>query len=147
MFYYRGNGLFAVRLLNYKAHFWTWSNTNQSTGPDHWPGDNWDICRGDDSPWVATPQMTNRTDMPVIINLIQDVGEREPLPFGSDEYNSVLPDLVRARDEFLAHLEPGKAQLTHCDPAVGPWSPPGCKEVDSCYPTPPSNRTTCVFHH
>jgi len=91
--------------------------------------------------------MTNRTDAPVIVNLGLDVGEREPVPFGSDEYNSALPALLATRDAFLSSLDEGTPQLTYCDPAVGPWSPPGCDAIGSCYPVPPSNRTECIVHH
>uniref|UniRef100_A0A673M3W4 N-acetylgalactosamine-6-sulfatase-like n=1 Tax=Sinocyclocheilus rhinocerous TaxID=307959 RepID=A0A673M3W4_9TELE len=73
IFYYRGKQMMAVRIGQYKAHYWTWSNS--------WEEFNKGInfCPGQEVPGVTTHTQEEHTMQPLIFHLGQDPGERYPI--------------------------------------------------------------------
>ncbi|KAJ8417801.1 hypothetical protein AAFF_G00226440 [Aldrovandia affinis] len=73
IFYYRGNEMMAVRVGQYKAHYWTWSNS--------WEEFNKGInfCPGQDVAGVTTHTQKEHTMQPLIFHLGRDPGEKYPI--------------------------------------------------------------------
>ncbi|KAJ8050689.1 N-acetylgalactosamine-6-sulfatase [Holothuria leucospilota] len=70
IFYYRGNGLYAVRVGNYKAHYWSWNaapDTKNILG---------DPCPGFYQEGFITTNITDHNDQPLLFHLGRDPGER-----------------------------------------------------------------------
>jgi N-acetylgalactosamine-6-sulfatase len=147
VYYYRGNGLFAVRQGRWKAHLWTWDNTVDATGPDNHPGDAAEFCPGQITPNVTTRDMRNRTAAPLLFDLWADPGERYPVPPTDHRYAAVMASIADVVAAHEAALVPGTPQLDWCDDATGNWAPPGCEALGLCQPVPPSNRTRCLWTH
>jgi len=141
IFYYRGNLLYAVRLGQYKAHYWTWSNgmDEYSHGIDFCPGEN--VAR------LTTHTQTNHTDQPLLIDLGADPGEKYILNPNSAVYRGWMPRIEQAVKLHQKHLKPGNPQLNWCDPAVQNWAPQGCEKIGRCLPVPQSKPTLCNWPH
>ncbi|XP_073738505.1 N-acetylgalactosamine-6-sulfatase isoform X2 [Callorhinus ursinus] len=73
IFYYRGNTLMAVTLGQYKAHFWTWTNSWEEFRQGV------DFCPGQNVSGVTTHTQEEHTKLPLIFHLGRDPGERYPL--------------------------------------------------------------------
>ncbi|KAG8508169.1 N-acetylgalactosamine-6-sulfatase [Galemys pyrenaicus] len=112
IFHYRGNTLMAVTLGQYKAHFWTWTNSWEefSRGVD--------FCPGQSVPGVTTHTQEQHTKLPLVFHLGRDPGERFPLSLGGPEYQQALRRVAPAVQRHLETLTPGQPQLNVCDPAV-----------------------------
>uniref|UniRef100_A0A9J8AN37 N-acetylgalactosamine-6-sulfatase n=1 Tax=Cyprinus carpio carpio TaxID=630221 RepID=A0A9J8AN37_CYPCA len=141
IFYYRGNQLMAVRIGQYKAHYWTWSNS--------WEEFNKGInfCPGQEVPGVTTHTQEEHTMQPLIFHLGQDPGERYPISVESKEYRDVLRRVTAVVEQHQKDLIPGMPQLNMCDLAVMNWSPPGCEQLGKCLKAPESNPWKCDWPH
>ncbi|KAJ8049405.1 N-acetylgalactosamine-6-sulfatase [Holothuria leucospilota] len=136
IFYYRGTGLYAVRVGQYKAHYWSW-NTSPRALEDPLYGD---PCPGVCQAGFVTMEQTDHRDEPVLFHLGRDPGEKFPMDPATDEYQTQLAIINKVRDEHLASLEGdvGYPQLNYSDRSLCGWAPPGCEEIDMCLPVPES---------
>uniref|UniRef100_A0A8C6UQM9 N-acetylgalactosamine-6-sulfatase n=1 Tax=Neogobius melanostomus TaxID=47308 RepID=A0A8C6UQM9_9GOBI len=141
VYFYRGNELMAVRLGQYKAHYWTWSNSWEQfkTGID--------FCPGQEVPGVTTHNQTNHSLQPLIFHLGRDPGEKYPISVLSKEYLDVLKAITPIVQKHQRELIPGVPQLNMCDRAVMNWAPEGCKKLGKCLKPPESNPWKCVWPH
>lgn len=141
IYYYRGNELMAVRLGQYKAHFWTWSNSWEQfkTGID--------FCPGQEVPGVTTHDQTNHTLQPLIFHLGRDPGEKYPISVLSKEYLDALTAITPIVQKYQRELIPGVPQLNMCDRAVMNWAPEGCEKLGKCLKPPASDPWKCVWPH
>ncbi|KAI1889921.1 hypothetical protein AGOR_G00167890 [Albula goreensis] len=141
IFYYRGNEMMAVRVGQYKAHYWTWSNS--------WEEFNKGInfCPGQDVPGVTTHAQKEHTMQPLIFHLGRDPGERYPINVMSREYQVVLQQISAVVDQHKRGLVPGVPQLNMCDLAVMNWAPAGCEKMGKCLKAPKSQPWKCEWPH
>ncbi|KAG9352487.1 hypothetical protein JZ751_020901 [Albula glossodonta] len=141
IFYYRGNEMMAVRVGQYKAHYWTWSNS--------WEEFNKGInfCPGQDVPGVTTHAQKEHTMQPLIFHLGRDPGERYPINVMSREYQVVLQQILAVVDQHKRGLVPGVPQLNMCDLAVMNWAPAGCEKMGKCLKAPKSQPWKCEWPH
>ncbi|XP_035828123.1 N-acetylgalactosamine-6-sulfatase-like [Aplysia californica] len=112
IFLYRGDLLMAARVGQYKAHFWTWTN---SWSEFH---SGTDFCPGQEVKGVTTHKQTNQTASPLLFDLGCDPQEKYVIPPSSPIYQQQMPAILKAVKEHLATLKPGDPQLNWCDPAV-----------------------------
>uniref|UniRef100_A0A667HLK4 N-acetylgalactosamine-6-sulfatase n=1 Tax=Lynx canadensis TaxID=61383 RepID=A0A667HLK4_LYNCA len=112
IFYYRGDTLMAVTLGQYKAHFWTWTNSWEEFRQGV------DFCPGQNVSGVTTHTQEEHTKLPLIFHLGRDPGERYPLSFASTEYLDVLRGITPVVQQHQKALVPGQPQLNVCNQAV-----------------------------
>ncbi|XP_023616842.1 N-acetylgalactosamine-6-sulfatase isoform X3 [Myotis lucifugus] len=112
IFYYRGNTLMAVTLGQYKAHFWTWTNSWEEFRQGI------DFCPGQNVSGVTTHTQEEHTKLPLIFHLGRDPGERYPLSFASTEYLNVVDRITPVVQQHQEALVPGQPQLNVCNQAV-----------------------------
>ncbi|CAI5645250.1 N-acetylgalactosamine-6-sulfatase [Oreochromis niloticus] len=141
IFYYRGNELMAVRLGQYKAHYWTWSNSWE----EFKKGIN--FCPGEEVPNVTTHEQKEHTLQPLIFHLGRDPGEKFPLSVLSKEYQDALSRISAVVQQHKDTLVPGIPQLNMCDIAVMNWAPAGCEKLGKCLKPPESNPWKCDWPH
>ncbi|XP_073691826.1 N-acetylgalactosamine-6-sulfatase [Garra rufa] len=141
IFYYRGNQMMAVRIGQYKAHYWTWSNSLE----EFKKGIN--FCPGQEVPGVTTHTQEEHTMQPLIFHLGQDPGEKYPIRVQSKEYRDVFRQVTEVVKQHQKDLIPGMPQLNMCDLAVMNWSPPGCEKLGKCLQPPESNPYKCDWPH
>ncbi|TRY96188.1 hypothetical protein DNTS_026764 [Danionella cerebrum] len=127
IFYYRGNQMMAVRIGQYKAHYWTWSNSLEEFNK----GIN--FCPGQEVPGVTTHSQVEHTLLPLI--------------FHSKQYQDILPLLRAVVEQHQKLLVPGIPQLNICDLAVMNWSPAGCEKLGKCLKAPESQPWQCDWPH
>ncbi|XP_029094526.1 N-acetylgalactosamine-6-sulfatase isoform X16 [Monodon monoceros] len=143
VFYYRGNTLMAVTRGQYKAHFWTWTNsweefrqlglqplTQGSTAQGrrwiylapHFPAllrsRGVDFCPGQNVSGVTTHSQEEHTKLPLVFHLGRDPGERFPLSIASTEYLDALRQITPVVRQHQEALVPGQPQLNVCNRAV-----------------------------
>ncbi|XP_037552321.1 N-acetylgalactosamine-6-sulfatase [Nematolebias whitei] len=140
-FYYRGNELMAVRIGQYKAHYWTWSNSWE----EFKSGIN--FCPGEEVPGVTTHNQTEHTMQPLIFHLGRDPGEKYPLNVLSKEYQDALQRISAVVQQHQKTLVPGMPQLNMCDLAVMNWAPAGCEKLGKCLNPPESKPWKCFWPH
>nr|XP_048293417.1 N-acetylgalactosamine-6-sulfatase isoform X1 [Myodes glareolus] len=141
IFYYRGNTLMAVTLGQYKAHFWTWTNSWEEFRQGI------DFCPGQNISGVTTHTQEEHTELPLIFHLGRDPGERFPLSFASDEYQDALSRITPVVQQHQMSLVPGQPQLNVCNQAVMNWAPPGCEKLGKCLTPPESVPEKCSWPH
>ncbi|XP_052230670.1 N-acetylgalactosamine-6-sulfatase-like [Dreissena polymorpha] len=141
LFYYRGNELMAVRLGDYKAHLWTWTNSLQEFNKGI------DFCPGENIENVTTHAQVNNTMQPLLFHIGRDPGEKYVIRPNTVEYKQNIGVLMAAVQEHRKHLVPGIPQLNMCDRAVMNWSPPGCEKLGQCYQAPSPNPQKCSWPH
>uniref|UniRef100_A0A665XC25 N-acetylgalactosamine-6-sulfatase n=1 Tax=Echeneis naucrates TaxID=173247 RepID=A0A665XC25_ECHNA len=141
IFFYRGNELMAVRLGQYKAHYWTWSNSKEEMKI----GIN--FCPGQEVPDVTTHDQREHTLQPIIFHLGRDPGEKYPLSVLTKEYQDVLSWISPVVEQHKKTLVPGFPQLNMCDVAVMNWSPAGCEKLGKCLKVPKSEPWKCDWPH
>ncbi|XP_058384453.1 N-acetylgalactosamine-6-sulfatase isoform X1 [Diceros bicornis minor] len=141
IFYYRGNTLMAVTLGQYKAHFWTWTNSWEEFRQGI------DFCPGQNVSGVTTHTQEEHTKLPLIFHLGRDPGERFPLSFASTEYVDALGRITPVVLQHQEALVPGQPQLNVCDKAVMNWAPPGCEKSGKCLTPPESVPEKCSWPH
>lgn len=141
IFYYRGNQLMAVRLGQYKAHYWTWSNSWE----EFKKGIN--FCPGQEVLGVTTHEQKEHTMQPIIFHLGRDPGEKFPISVLTKEYQDVLSRISPVVEEHERTLVPGAPQLNMCDRAVMNWAPPGCEKLGKCLKVPKSAPWKCDWPH
>ncbi|KAF4010635.1 hypothetical protein G4228_002167 [Cervus hanglu yarkandensis] len=112
IFYYRGNTLMAVTLGQYKAHFWTWTNSWEEFKQGI------DFCPGQNVSGVTTHSQEEHTKLPLIFHLGRDPGERFPLSIASIEYLDALRRITPVVQQHQEALVPGQPQLNVCNRAV-----------------------------
>ncbi|XP_052816972.1 N-acetylgalactosamine-6-sulfatase-like isoform X1 [Mya arenaria] len=139
--YYRGNELMAVRLGDYKAHLWTWTNSIQEFNRGI------DFCPGESIANVTTHDQVNNTAQPLLFHVGRDPGEKYFIRPHTSEYKQNIGGILSVVEDHKKHLVPGKPQLNWCDNSVMNWSPPGCEKLGQCYKGPPSNPQKCVWPH
>ncbi|KAK9972660.1 hypothetical protein ABG768_025949 [Culter alburnus] len=141
IFYYRGNQMMAVRIGQYKAHYWTWSNS--------WEEFNMGInfCPGQEVPGVTTHTQEEHALLPLIFHLGRDPGEKYPISVQSKEYMDVLRQVTAVVHQHQGALIPGAPQLNMCDLAVMNWSPAGCERLGKCLKGPESKPWKCDWPH
>ncbi|XP_030831468.1 N-acetylgalactosamine-6-sulfatase-like [Strongylocentrotus purpuratus] len=139
MFYYRGNQMMAVRLGEYKAHYWTWTDPLSQVllGSD--------VCPGQDVTGVMTHDQVNHTLSPLLFHLGRDPGEKYPIKNTTAEYKAVMPKIGQVVADHKTYLIPGTPQLNMCDDAIKNWSPPGCEKLNMCQEAPPSYPYKCIW--
>ncbi|CAO2609613.1 Galns [Lemmus lemmus] len=141
IFYYRGNTLMAVTLGQYKAHFWTWTNSWEEFRQGI------DFCPGQNVSGVTTHTQDEHTELPLIFHLGRDPGERFPLSFASDEYEDALSRITPVVQQHQMSLVPGQPQLNVCNQADMNWAPPGCEKLGKCLTPPGSVPEKCSWPH
>ncbi|KAM6223378.1 N-acetylgalactosamine-6-sulfatase isoform 2-T2 [Rhynchocyon petersi] len=141
IFYYRGNELMAATVGQYKAHFWTWTNSWEEFRQGI------DFCPGQNISGVTTHTQEEHTSLPLLFHLGRDPGERFPLSFTSAEYQEALLQITPAVQRHRQALLPGQPQLNVCNPAVMNWAPPGCKKLGKCLTPPESVPEKCFWPH
>ncbi|XP_007553968.1 N-acetylgalactosamine-6-sulfatase [Poecilia latipinna] len=141
IFFYRGNEMMAVRLGQYKAHYWTWSNSLEELK------EGINFCPGQEVPGVTTHDQEEHTLQPLIFHLGRDPGEKYPLSVLSKEYEEVLRSVSAVVQQHQKTLVPGMPQLNMCDLAVMNWSPPGCEKLGKCLKPPTSAPWKCNWPH
>lgn len=141
IFYYRGNEMMAVRYGLYKAHYWTWTNSQEEFDKGT------DFCPGESIPNVTTHAQVNDSAQPILIHLGRDPGEKYPIHHTSSEYKSAMATISPLVEEHRQTMKKGEPQLNYCDPAVMNWAPPGCEALKKCLPVPKSDKTLCVWPH
>ncbi|XP_072451871.1 N-acetylgalactosamine-6-sulfatase [Chiloscyllium punctatum] len=141
VFYYRGNELMAVRFDLYKAHYWTWSNSWEELQQ----GIN--FCPGQNVTGVTTHDQKDYTIQPLLFHLGRDPGERYPIRFSHQEYETAMRKITNIVQHHKSSLVPGEPQLNVCDQAVMNWSPPGCEKLGKCLKIPRSNPWKCNWPH
>lgn len=141
IFFYRGNEMMAVRIGNYKAHYWTWTNSVE----EYEQGIN--FCPGQEIPGVTSHIQQEHTMQPLIFHLGHDPGEKYPISFLSEEYQEVLSQITTLVHQHKNTLEPGEPQLNMCDLAVMNWAPPGCEKLGKCLKSPPTQPWKCSWPH
>ncbi|XP_037671695.1 N-acetylgalactosamine-6-sulfatase [Choloepus didactylus] len=141
IFYYRGNTLMAVTIGQYKAHFWTWTNSWEEFRQGV------DFCPGQNVSGVTTHTQEEHTLLPLVFHLGRDPGERFPLSFASAEYQEALRRLRPTVQQHRDTLVPGQPQLNVCNPAAMNWAPPGCEKLGKCLLPPPSVPEKCSWPH
>ncbi|GCC20525.1 hypothetical protein chiPu_0019087 [Chiloscyllium punctatum] len=112
VFYYRGNELMAVRFDLYKAHYWTWSNSWEELQQ----GIN--FCPGQNVTGVTTHDQKDYTIQPLLFHLGRDPGERYPIRFSHQEYETAMRKITNIVQHHKSSLVPGEPQLNVCDQAV-----------------------------
>ncbi|KAK7114629.1 N-acetylgalactosamine-6-sulfatase-like isoform X1 [Littorina saxatilis] len=141
IFYYRGDELMAARWQQYKAHFWTWTNSQDEFDK----GVN--FCPGEEIDGVTTHEQVNNTAEPLLFHLGKDPGEKYMIKSTSVEYKGVMPQILKIVAEHRSQLVKGEPQLNMCDSSVMNWAPPGCEKINKCLPVPKSNPSKCVWVH
>ncbi|KAM6942862.1 N-acetylgalactosamine-6-sulfatase [Xenentodon cancila] len=141
IFYYRGNELMAVRLGQYKAHYWTWTNSWEELKS----GIN--FCPGQEVAGVTTHDQKEHTLQPVIFHLGRDPGEKYPLSVLTKEYQDALRSISAVVEQHERTLVPGMPQLNMCDLAVMNWAPAGCEKLGKCLKAPKSQPWKCDWPH
>ncbi|CAN9507163.1 unnamed protein product [Ophioblennius macclurei] len=141
IFYYRGNEMMAVRVGQYKAHYWTWTNSME----EFKAGVN--FCTGQEVPGVTTHNQTEHTLQPLIFHLGRDPGEKFPLRVLTKEYLDVLKSISPIVEHHKTTLVPGVPQLNMCDVAVMNWAPAGCEKLGKCLNAPKSKPWKCSWPH
>ncbi|XP_056881635.1 N-acetylgalactosamine-6-sulfatase isoform X1 [Takifugu flavidus] len=141
IFYYRGNELMAVRLGQYKAHYWTWSNSWEELKK----GIN--FCPGQEVPHVTTHEQKEHTMEPLIFHLGRDPGEKYPISVLAKEYQDVLSWISPVVEKHRSTLVAGIPQLNMCDVAVMNWAPAGCEMLGKCLKVPSSQPSKCDWPH
>ncbi|XP_027369603.1 N-acetylgalactosamine-6-sulfatase isoform X2 [Bos indicus x Bos taurus] len=141
IFYYRGNTLMAVTLGQYKAHFWTWTNSWEEFKQGI------DFCPGQNVSGVTTHSQEEHTKLPLIFHLGRDPGERFPLSVASIEYLDALRRITPVVQQHQEALVPGQPQLNVCNRAVMNWAPPGCEKLGKCLTPPESVPEKCSWPH
>ncbi|XP_008291070.1 N-acetylgalactosamine-6-sulfatase [Stegastes partitus] len=141
IFYYRGNELMAVRLGQYKAHYWTWSNSWEELQ------NGIDFCPGQEVPGVTTHEQKEHTQQPIIFHLGRDPGEKFPISVLTKEYQHVLSMISPVVEQHKKTLVPGMPQLNMCDLAVMNWAPAGCEKLGKCLKGPKSAPWKCDWPH
>ncbi|XP_055268923.1 N-acetylgalactosamine-6-sulfatase isoform X2 [Moschus berezovskii] len=141
IFYYRGNTLMAVTLGQYKAHFWTWTNSWEEFKQGI------DFCPGQNVSGVTTHSQEEHTKLPLIFHLGRDPGERFPLSIASIEYLDALRRITPVVQQHQEALVPGQPQLNVCNRAVMNWAPPGCEKLGKCLTPPESVPEKCSWPH
>ncbi|KAJ8247325.1 hypothetical protein GJAV_G00245010 [Gymnothorax javanicus] len=141
IFYYRGNEMMAVRVGQYKAHYWTWSNSLEELKK----GIN--FCPGQEVADVTTHDQKEHTMQPILFHLGRDPGEKYPISVLSTEYQSVLRQISPIVEQHKRGLVPGVPQLNMCDLAVMNWAPAGCERMGKCLKAPKSQPWKCDWPH
>ncbi|XP_069758053.1 N-acetylgalactosamine-6-sulfatase [Narcine bancroftii] len=141
VFYYRGNELMAVRLGEYKAHYWTWSNSWEELQQ----GIN--FCPGQNVTDVTTHDQRNYSVQPLLFHLGRDPGEKYRIRFSHEEYEEEMRKFSTVVQNHRASLVPGEPQLNICDRAVMNWSPLGCEKLGKCLNIPKSKPWKCNWPH
>ena len=140
VYHWRGDRLMAVRVGDYKGHFWAWAN-----GWDEYP--NIDFCPGEDVPGLTVRVPANYTTRPMIVNIVRDAGERFAINNRTSEYKMASDVLLKAYHDHLDHMVYAEPALNWCDNAAQHWAPPGCEALGKCLPVPESNPTLCDWPH
>ncbi|XP_029094464.1 N-acetylgalactosamine-6-sulfatase isoform X8 [Monodon monoceros] len=100
VFYYRGNTLMAVTRGQYKAHFWTWTNSweefRQGLGGDElWP-------QGQHPPWPAPPRLRRRglraAQPQTWVRCLRDPGRPGTFPASPPVHPLARPAWIAAAD-------------------------------------------------
>ncbi|XP_007937357.1 N-acetylgalactosamine-6-sulfatase [Orycteropus afer afer] len=141
IFYYRGNELMAATVGQFKAHFWTWTNSWEEFQQGI------DFCPGQNVSHVMTHTQEDHTLLPLLFHLGRDPGERFPLSFTSAEYQDALQWIAPAVQKHRSTLVPGQPQLNVCNAAVMNWAPPGCEKLGKCLTPPESVPEKCPWPH
>ncbi|XP_029094561.1 N-acetylgalactosamine-6-sulfatase isoform X20 [Monodon monoceros] len=141
VFYYRGNTLMAVTRGQYKAHFWTWTNSWEEFRQGV------DFCPGQNVSGVTTHSQEEHTKLPLVFHLGRDPGERFPLSIASTEYLDALRQITPVVRQHQEALVPGQPQLNVCNRAVMNWAPPGCEKLGKCLMPPESVPEKCSWPH
>ncbi|XP_028931175.1 N-acetylgalactosamine-6-sulfatase [Ornithorhynchus anatinus] len=141
IFYYRGNEMMAVRVGQYKAHYWTWSNSWEEFSKGI------DFCPGQNISGVTTHFQEEHTKVPLLFHLGRDPGEKYPIRVSSTEYQDALLKIFPIVEQHKETMIPGEPQLNVCDQAVMNWAPPGCEKLGKCLTPPESKPEKCVWLH
>ncbi|XP_029283150.1 LOW QUALITY PROTEIN: N-acetylgalactosamine-6-sulfatase [Cottoperca gobio] len=141
IFYYRGNEMMAVRLGQYKAHYWTWSNSWEEFKKGI------DFCPGQEIPSVTTHDQKEHTLQPILFHLGRDPGEKFPISVLTKEYQDVLSRISPVVEQHKKMLVPAVPQLNMCDMAVMNWAPAGCEKLGKCLKVPKSEPWKCDWPH
>lgn len=141
IFYYRGDELMAVRYQDYKAHLWTWTNSQEEFKQGV------DFCPGEEIDGVTTHEQVNHTVEPLLFHLGRDPGEKYSIKSHNEEYKNAMPQMMKIVVDHKAKLVAGEPQLNMCDDSVMNWAPPGCDKLGRCLHGPLPNPHKCSWPH
>lgn len=111
-------GVFAVRMGQFKAHYYTRGAGHSDTTPDH-------DCH-------MTSFLTEH-DPPLIFDLQADPSERYPLPPSDPRLPPLLQRIQRLRNTFQAGMVFGESQVERgVDPQLEPCCRPDCSPKPDC---------------
>ncbi|XP_072291405.1 arylsulfatase A-like [Eucyclogobius newberryi] len=110
-------GLFALRLVKYKAYFYTSGSVKSSTGPD---------------PDCVAPLMFH--DPPLLFDLESDPSEHYALSLKErPDLQNVLDQIMKVKASLEASMEFGESQIAKgSDPNLEPCCNPECSPKPSC---------------
>ena len=128
MFYYSGSYLMAVRLRQYKAHFWTKGSHCGNTYHDQ-------DC------WDQTPLKSHTP--PLLFDLEQDPKERFPLDVTSSEFAPIFKEIVAAVGEHNKTMTFGNPMISlGANKDFFPCCSPSCSPRPDCCKCSNGTRTS-----
>ncbi|XP_048461889.1 N-acetylgalactosamine-6-sulfatase [Rhincodon typus] len=105
------------------------------------------FCPGQNVTGVTTHDQRDYTIQPLLFHLGRDPGERYPIRFSHQEYETAMRKISNIVQHHRSSLVPGQPQLNVCDQAVMNWAPPGCEVLGKCLKIPRSNPWKCNWPH
>ncbi|XP_015239813.1 PREDICTED: N-acetylgalactosamine-6-sulfatase [Cyprinodon variegatus] len=136
IFFYRGNEMMAVRLGQYKAHYWTWSNS-------------WEEFHKVSAKTYGRNKVRRKSLIVLSLMITAAVMICLICAYSvlSKEYQDVLQSVSAVVQQHQKTLVPGMPQLNMCDLAVMNWAPPGCEKLRKCLEPPKSSPWKCDWPH
>ena len=141
VWYYRGDEMMAVRVGQYKAHYWIWT---EFQGADN---RTFSFCPGQYVPGITTHDQVDHTAAPILFHLGRDPGEKYPIRRGSAEYTAAMSQIEPVVAAHKGSMVKGVPSLNYCDRAAQNWAPRGCEELGYCLDVPSSRPILCVWDH
>jgi N-acetylgalactosamine-6-sulfatase len=96
---------------------------------------------------ITTSTQVNHSGQPVLFHLGRDPGERYPMNPTTNEYKTVVPNLLKIAEQHKKTMVKGEPVLNWCDDSVMNWAPEGCDKLGKCLPIPKSKPFKCDWPH
>ncbi|XP_065827633.1 arylsulfatase A-like [Oscarella lobularis] len=108
-------GVFATRLKQYKAHFYTKGGL---AGPPYY----------DEDCWEGT--LEKKHDPPLLFDIMQDPSEKYPL--SGEKYAAILETIVKMTEKFNSEMIWGNSEIHGSNSSAMPCCRPSCSPFPSC---------------